>query len=401
VYQRAPNELSQTTSLVRAVISINAHPRCVSALGISWQWGEHALQQLLRCAVTARLMLPLPGGCMPAAAAAFKAVWSEQILSSSSSSSSGSSTGSASVADAARLICASVTASAGCLFEAAQRQDNAAKDGDEEMQESFAAQPVVAEVALQLLASRCLLLHKPLAQWQQQQRGMMSRQQGRHMKRDVLLLLPSDLQQQLAQLLPAEAMIDVIAANPIAGRTLDDMPAGEQDVLEGVSSFVSVLHLHVTSIAESESDGSISSPALSAAALQLSAVLLLLAAAEWQRRWCALTAQQQQLLKADTAALDEAAANEVRELRQQLAPVCVLLTRSVHLLQQQTRVLWNDGQWQPPLQLLQQGGGEVLLQGLTLAVHRVSLDCAQRDFKHLNRLFNLLEVLLPSLGAWP
>jgi hypothetical protein len=296
------------------------------------------------------------------------------------------------------LICANVTASAGCLFEAAQRQRDA-KGGEGEMQASFASQPAVAEVALQLLAVRCLLAHKPLAQWQQQQRAVMLQQQSRHMRRDVLLLLPSDLQQHLAQLLPAGAMIDVIAADPTAGRILNDMPAGEQDVSDGVSMLVSVLHLHVKSIAESNGDGSISSPALSAAALQLSAVLLLLAAAEWQRQWCALTVQQHELLKIETAALDEAAVVEANRVRQQLAAARSLLYQSSHLLQQQTQVLWQRGQWQPHMQLLQQGGGEVLLQGVTLAVHSVSLDRPQRDFKHVHRLYNLLEVVRPSLGV--
>jgi hypothetical protein len=361
---------------------------------MSWQWAEQVLRQLLKCAVAARLMRALPGGCVPAAVAL-----DQEYSSNGSSSSSAVST---SVVAAERLICASVTASAGYLFEAARRQHNATKGkGEDEMQESFASQPAVAEVALQLLASCCLLLHKPLTQWQQQQqREVMLRQQSRHMRRDVLLLLPSDLQQHLAQLLPPGVMIDVIAADPTAGHTSNGMPAGEQDVLDGVSMLVSVLHLHVKSIAESSSDGSISSPALSAAALQLGAVLLLLGAAEWQRQWCALTVQQQELLKTETAVLDEADVIEVNTVRQQLAPARAILDQSRQLLQQQTRVLWKDGQWQPQMQLLQQGGGEVLLQGLTLAVQCVSLDQPHRGFKHAHRLLSLLEVLLPGVGAW-
>jgi hypothetical protein len=49
------------------------------------------------------------------------------------------------------------------------------------------------------------------------------------------------------------------------------------------------------------------------------------------------------------------------------------------LLQLQVQQLWNDGQWQPQMQLLQQGGGKVLLQGLTLAVHCAGLDSELRE----------------------
>jgi hypothetical protein len=384
-------QLAHAFGLVKAVVHTLAHPGCIAARGMSWQWAEQVLQQLLRCAVPAGLMRALPGGCMDAAAVALLAVG--QTLGNSSG------TRSRAVVDAERLICTSVAACARCLFEGALRQRGATKSkGEEEMQRHFASQPVVAEVALQLLTVRCLLTHKHLAQWQQQQRVLMSGQQGRRMRRDVLLLLPSDLQQHLAQLLPPEVMIDVIAANPMAARSFNDTPASQQH-WEEVRSLVSVLRLHATSVAMSSSDGSISSPALSAAALQLSAVLLLLAAAEWQRQWCALTVQQQELLKADIAVLDAAKFSEVSRVRRQLAPSAQSLEESCHLLQQHIEVLWNDGQWQPLQQLLQQGGGEVLLQGLTLAVHCVSADSDLRSHNEDLRVWRVLEVLLPRLGA--
>jgi hypothetical protein len=134
-----------------------------------------------------------------------------------------------------------------------------------------------------------------------------------------LLRLPSELQQHIQQLLLAEAMTEVIAdviAKPKSYRAVDGVAAGAQDthgLVEMMHSLVAMLDLHITSMGEYESDGSISSPALSAAALQLSAVLLLLAAAEWQRQWCALTVQQQEQLQTETAALDEARVNEVSE----------------------------------------------------------------------------------------
>jgi hypothetical protein len=356
---------------------------------MNWHWADQLLQQLLKCAMAAGLLRALPEGCLAAAGIA---------VDHNPSGGSSSGTGRRPISDAERLICTSVTASAGCLFDAALRQRDATKGGgrDEEMQTHFVSQPVVAEVALQLLAVRCLLTHKQLAQWQQQQRGLMSGQQGRHMRRDVLLLLPSDLQQHLAQLLPPGVMIDVIAANTAAGRTSNDMPAGQQH-WEEMRRLVSVLQLHVTIVANSQSDGSISSPALSAAVLQLSAVLLLLAAAEWQRQWCALTVQQQELLKADTAALDEAAVIEASRMRQPLAPAAALVTQSCLLLQQQTQVLWSNGQWQPQLQLLQQGGGEVLLQALTLAMHCSSVDSGLRSHADL-RYFKLLQVVMSLSG---
>jgi hypothetical protein len=49
---------------------------------------------------------------------------------------------------------------------------------------------------------------------------------------------------------------------------------------------------------------------------------------------------------------------------------------SSRLLQKQMRHLWQSGQWQQVLQLLPQGGGQVLLQGLTLVLQIMSLDAA-------------------------
>ncbi|WIA40682.1 hypothetical protein OEZ86_004380 [Tetradesmus obliquus] len=46
-------------------------------------------------------------------------------------------------------------------------------------------------------------------------------------------------------------------------------------------------------------------------------------------------------------------------------------------------LLWRLGQWQPQMQLLQQGGGQMLLQGLSLAVHCGSLDAFMRK-EHLS-----------------
>jgi hypothetical protein len=82
---------------------------------------------------------------------------------------------------AARLMCASIRASAACLFKTARVQNAASKSGLQ-MLEHFAAsasQPVVADFALQLLASHCVIMHTKLAQLQQQEQ----QQQGRRMRR--------------------------------------------------------------------------------------------------------------------------------------------------------------------------------------------------------------------------
>ncbi|WIA30740.1 hypothetical protein OEZ86_000807 [Tetradesmus obliquus] len=62
---------------------------------------------------------------------------------------------------------------------------------------------------------------------------------------------------------------------------------------------------------------------------------------------------------------------------------------------QQMQQLWASGQWQQPMQLLQQGGGQVLLQGLTLAVHSSSLSSELGAAEGM-ALHKLLTILQPS-----
>ncbi|WIA20379.1 hypothetical protein OEZ85_004801 [Tetradesmus obliquus] len=70
-------------------------------------------------------------------------------------------------------------------------------------------------------------------------------------------------------------------------------------------------------------------------------------------------------------------------IRDELSAALDLVTWSYRLLRTQMRLLWRLGQWQPQMQLLQHGGGQMLLQGLSLAVHCGSLDVLLRK-EHLS-----------------
>jgi hypothetical protein len=101
-----------------------------------------------------------------------------------------------------------------------------------------------------------------------------------------------------------------------------------------------------------------------------------MAAAYWQQHYYSLSEQQQALLSSVAAASAEVSDDKLAELTalDQLSTIAEQLFSScMQLLHVQIRTLWGSECWQPQLQLLQQGGGEVLLQGLTLAVHCSSL----------------------------
>ncbi|WIA11831.1 hypothetical protein OEZ85_011919 [Tetradesmus obliquus] len=84
-------------------------------------------------------------------------------------------------------------------------------------------------------------------------------------------------------------------------------------------------------------------------------------------------------------------------------PLCsVPLSLTVRLIRLtgamgQMATLWASGQWQQPFQLLQQGGGQVLLQGLTLTLHCGSLD-RPLQLGHGMAAGDLIAILQPSLG---
>jgi hypothetical protein len=233
----------------------------------------------------------------------------------------------------------------------------------------FIFRPAVAEVATQLLASRCLLLYqqnvegagdhqnhiRQLARREQQQQQeqcqqtQLSRQQlGRRMRGDVLLL--TDPQPRLAELLPSAAFLSADAA-----------ATGTSD------SYSTYLDTSITLWALSlpAALDSVSDIAVSAAGLQLSVQLLSQAGVRCMQVFYAEMAQQtaQGSASPEVRLLEEAPHSEL------MVSAAQLFERCCTYVQGQLRVLWGSGRWQQPLQLLQQGGGAALLQGLTLAVH--------------------------------
>jgi hypothetical protein len=229
----------------------------------------------------------------------------------------------------------------------------------------FLASPAVTEVMLRLLASRCLLLHMLLVQQQkQQQQGqVLIRQLGKRMRGDLLLL--ADPRDRLLPLLPSDQFLAADAAALAAADSSSDVP-------------YSVI-LCLTALGVGISNSAVSSrnnPRLAAAVLQLSSQLLPIAAAHWQLIYHSLSQQQQQFLSNEAADLDRDRLAELQSCEQQLRPAQQVFKRCLELLQAQLSTLWRNGQWQPQMQLLQQGGGEVLLQGLTLAHHHHHLTLA-------------------------
>jgi flagellar motor protein MotB len=158
-------------------------------------WAADLLQQMLSCAVAAGLMRSLSGGGGDQAAAA-----AAHATSASSSSSSG-----AALDSSAQAMCSSISITASTLFcPTAPLWGNKAATATEQYA-VFAAHPAVAEVALQLLATRCVVIHKMQVQHQgQQQQQQLLQQLGKRMRGDLLLL--SDPQPRLAVLLPGAAM---------------------------------------------------------------------------------------------------------------------------------------------------------------------------------------------------
>jgi hypothetical protein len=208
--------------------------------------------------------------------------------------------------------------------------------------------------------------HVQHQQEQQQQQGeALIRQLGKRMRGDLLLL--ADPRDQLLPLLPSSEFLAADAAALADG----DLSFGINDVMWG-SSALSV------SVSDPIACRSRNHPVLSAAALQLSSQLLLMAAAFWQQNYYDLSEQQQMLLSTGAAGASHVRLSELSSLELQLDPALQLFTSCLQLRRMQFAVLWGSGQWQPQLQLLQQGGGEVLLQGLKLAVCCSTLYCKLR-----------------------
>jgi hypothetical protein len=248
---------------------------------------------------------------------------------------------------------------------------------------------------------RCCQIHRQLQtfqqqqQQQQQQQGLrLSQQLGRRMRGDLLLLPDPAQGQLLQQLLPGRA---VLTAHE-RFQAQEDEPPEEwcMQLLRSAVSMASMLKLHIESTRRP-----LESPVLSAAALQLSAELLLRAAAHWQRQYMLLPVSTHALLQQIPVILfatkPEGATKARQARRDQLSSSNCALVACCRLLQQQMRRLWASGQWQPQLQLLQQGGGQVLLQGLTLVVQCGRLDAEIRA-EDGTWLGDLLRLVDPELG---
>jgi hypothetical protein len=183
--------------LIQTAVAVMTHPNCTissSHCGIGGAWAAESLQRMLSCAVAAGLMRHLSGGSVDRAAAA------------ASSASSGSS--SSAVLDAwAQTICCSISlVTAESMFCPATPLWGSKAATTAEQYAIFGAHTAVAEVALQLLASRCVVIHKAQVQHQgQQQQRQLLQQLGKRMRGDLLLL--SDPQLRLAQLLPDAAFL--------------------------------------------------------------------------------------------------------------------------------------------------------------------------------------------------
>jgi hypothetical protein len=249
-----------------------------------------------------------------------------------------------------------------------------------EVYHEFTGQPVLTEVALQVLASRCVLLHRELQVVQrrrlhhQQQLLPLSQQLGKRMRGNKLLL--SDPRQCLAELLPGDAFVAADAAylqltSSGGSSAVLRLGAGELYAMLGMLFSTSTMLCKPGTTSSTVA----SQLALFGQALPMIAELLLLSAVHWQQLYYSLTEQQQRLLTTRTAELapeDEAQAEQIRDA--QLTAAEDVAFQCVRLLQQQMRQLWVSGQGQQVVQLLQHSSGEVLLQGLTLVVQIASLD---------------------------
>jgi hypothetical protein len=381
--------LCAVARLIRAIVRVVTHVDCADAIGVKWSWAADVVQQLLNYAVAAGLMRALPSGTTAKALKLFNG--DSSIVSASSSSSSRRFQD----ADGLSRDIISSTTSLICFAESRLREkrDNiqhftaAEKELLQEICHHFTHQPVVAELVLQLLAARCVPMHAMLQalQLQPQQRQRQLRLQlGKRMRGDLLLL--SDPRKRLAALLPADAFL---AGDAAVLQLSSNGSCGEDAVsmcsVDEIGVMVFMLHvqlLHVKVYGSSNnSSGSVeaSRMTLSGPSLQLTAELLLLAAVHWQQLYQDLTGQQQQLLNKQEEDLTAAEVRALHEPRSdKLASVQTLLVYCVQLLQLQVQLLWRSGQWQPQMLLLQQWGGQVLLQGLTLAVHCSGLDSELR-----------------------
>jgi hypothetical protein len=305
--------LCAAVRLIRVLVLVFTHVDCETAYGIKWSWAADALQQLLNCAVAAGLMQALPLGT---------AAKASQLCQGGSSIVGGSNSSSRERYAAAMskdiIMCAT-----SLLSHAEVRLSIMGEDVSEctvterellqEICHDFTHQPVAAEVVLQLLASRSMLMHQQLQavqQQRQQQQLQLSPRLGKRMRGDLLLL--SDPQPRLAPLLPAVAFLAAYAAVGRIGSSSSSSSSSENSLfsVEGMCEMVLLLHMQLLALKiHGRSDNksvAASLLTLSGPALQLTAELLLLAAVHWQQLYHDLTGRQQQLLNLPDAEVPRA-----------------------------------------------------------------------------------------------
>jgi hypothetical protein len=264
-----------TVTMFKPMVQLLCSLDFTAVHNINWAWAETTMQQLLKCAVAAGVMTALPGSSTEVAAAAL-------------SCKAAGSDGSSSSRNEQRFITDIIEVSV-MLNSPAVKLARTTKPGETSFNAGtwcgFLASPAVAEFMLQLLASRCLLLHKQHVQHQkqqQQQQQVLMRQLGKRMRGDLLLL--ADPRGQLLPLLPS---VEFLAADAASLAAVDS-----SFVIYSVIFCLTALGVGISNCSVS----SCSHPGTAAAVLQLFSQLLPMAAAHWQQSFHSLSQQQQTLL---------------------------------------------------------------------------------------------------------
>jgi hypothetical protein len=343
-----------------------------------WEYAEESLQQLLKLAVATGLMKALPGGTAAAAIAAVASNAAEASSSSDAGPSSSSSSGSSSSKDVLRDLARAVASTATKLLGCAARNTSRGSLANAAFAH-FILQPQLPEVALQLLAAWSVKLHESFTKEQQLEFAridlckeppvQLTRRMGWRMRGDLLLL--PDPKQHCKQVMPCQLVLKFCRKDAEMCRVTEALAT--HLCSEATASFL---------LQRASSSTAGSSPTLTAAALQLTSYLLLLAAARWQQTHRQLQLQQQcgapEALDPSAAAagaqLGPGSRAGVQELQDRLNVDTTVLVNCTKLLHSHILALQHAGQWLPLLQQLQHQGQEMLLQGLTLALHCSRLD---------------------------
>jgi hypothetical protein len=378
--------------LLSSMFDVLTHPELEDARKLQLPWAGQLLQQLHECTVA----ISLEGR-----AAARRAAATTSAATAAAAAGRSSSSAAAFDKDSSISSCSSSAADGGSSGDvlnvtwqprASRYISNISSHVflhvaraalDEEQSRAFYAPPAITELALQLLAAKCVVMHEQHTQHQRQQQGAHVRQSQQLSKqlRGDRMLLPSP-RQWLAELLPSDAFIDAAA---VCAAT-QGAPYCSGGIEDWQANTVYVLGRHLSMFCSSR-DGSSrfvnisNSQVLSAAATAVPTHALLQAAVHWQRRYYSLTAEQQQLLAAAEASLsaDQLTAEAwtaARSARRQLQHAGSLLELCCELQVRQLRELRVSKQVGKLLLLVKQAGQQ-LLQGMTLALQcgRLGVSC--------------------------